>query len=106
LADDIENLCLNGLKTLSDKVAEELAGHSGQLYLNGIETLSDTAAEALAKHNGPIFLNGLSALSAKASRALIGHGGVKTNLDLENMCKVQDTKGDGDCKKTEVKSTE
>jgi hypothetical protein len=45
----------------------------------------------------------LSVLSVKASRSLIGRSAVKNKLDLEKMCNA---KGDGDGKKTEVKSKE
>lgn len=112
-----EPLCLNGLRTLTDKAAECLAEHTGPLFLNGIDTLSDTATEALAKHEGElslnrlttlsdavaeslarhkgqIFLNGMLMLSAKASSALMGHGRVATHLDLGQLCRVEEAKGD------------
>ena len=64
------SIYLDGLKTLSCKVAVVLAKHRGVggLNLNGIERIPEDIAEALAKHKNYISLNGLRSLSQKAPR--------------------------------------
>jgi hypothetical protein len=45
-------LILDGLKEISDVVAEELGNHFGSLELNGLRSLSVAAARALARGGG------------------------------------------------------
>lgn len=63
-------LLLDGVTTLSVKVAETLAKNADWLRLNGLTTLTPEVAEALAKHAGWLDLNGLKTLSVEAAEAL------------------------------------
>jgi hypothetical protein len=65
-----EYLSLNGLKSLTDEVAQALAGHvGGKLSLNGLTKVSDTAADALGRHKGRVSLD---SLSHALHRAMLG----------------------------------
>ena len=63
LAQVKDRLTLDGLTTLSDKVAAELCKHQGSLSLNSLSTLSDDVAAKLVAHNGDVFLEGLRELT-------------------------------------------
>ena len=68
-------LHLNGLKSLSNSIAEALAQHEGNLSLNGLTHLSDSVASALARQRGNLYLAGLICLSDAAAKALANHRG-------------------------------
>ncbi len=61
---------MRGLEAISDKVAESLSKHEGELGLTGLTKLSDAAAEALSKVQGDLCLDGLTELSDAAAEAL------------------------------------
>ncbi|MDF1862657.1 MAG: hypothetical protein P1U87_20740, partial [Verrucomicrobiales bacterium] len=79
-------LCLNGLRALSDAAAEALSKHEGYLFLNGVAELSDTGASFLAKSQGSLGLDGLTDLSDVAAEALAEHPGFILTLNgLESL---------------------
>jgi hypothetical protein len=50
-------LSLNGVKSLTPKVAENLANGGGRLTLKGLADLPDAAAKALSRFNGDLRLS-------------------------------------------------
>ncbi|MCE9534263.1 MAG: DUF1592 domain-containing protein, partial [Planctomycetes bacterium] len=80
-------LLLDGLKTLSPKVAMELAKHEGWLSLNGLTEISNEAAAALGQHKGCLHLNGLTNVSDEASKSIAGHRG---ELSLNGLTSISD----------------
>ena len=68
-------LHLDGLKSLSNSIAEALAQHEGDLSLNGLTHLTDSVASALARQRGNLYLAGLICLSDAAAKALANHRG-------------------------------
>jgi len=63
----------NQIRALTVAQAEALAQHLDDLSLDGLKSLSDEAAKALAQHQGHLHLVGLLTLSDEAARALIAH---------------------------------
>jgi hypothetical protein len=65
------NLMLDGLTTISDKALEFVASHSGgYLSLDGLTNLSDKALQILSLHKELLYLNGLTSMSDKAVSVL------------------------------------
>jgi hypothetical protein len=75
LGKQISRLCLADVCTLSDNAIESLSKNLGDLELNSLVTISDRAAVALAKHRGTLCLGGVSVLSDAASESLSEHEG-------------------------------
>jgi hypothetical protein len=78
-------LDLRNLKTLTPKAAMVLAkNHHGTLLLDGLESLSDKVAAALSWHDGGLSLRRVQRLSPKAAehlgtiRGFLSLGGLKT----------------------------
>lgn len=78
-------LDLRNLKTLTPKAAMVLAkNHHGTLLLDGLESLSDKVAAALSGHDGGLSLRRVQRLSPKAAehlatiRGFLSLGGLKT----------------------------
>ena len=57
---------LGGLTRLTDRQAEILARHEGDLSLTGLEHLGRRQAESLARHRGQVFLRTPSAFPPEA----------------------------------------
>jgi hypothetical protein len=71
LASTSLSLHLDGITELSPEVARVLATHQGPcLTMNGLGTISDATAREIAKHPGVLELDGLRSLSPAAARAL------------------------------------
>ncbi|NDD65877.1 MAG: hypothetical protein EBZ36_18155, partial [Acidobacteria bacterium] len=69
-------LSLNGLKAISDSVAEELGkGELDFLSLDGLESLSSIAASHLKRTCGVLSLDGVTSLSDEVARILKDHEG-------------------------------
>jgi hypothetical protein len=65
------SLHLDGITALSSEVAQALATHQGPcLRMNGLGTITDATAREIAKHPGTLELDGLRSLSPAAARAL------------------------------------
>jgi hypothetical protein len=78
-------LYLDGLRTLSVAIAEELAKTTAALHLNGVTSLGEAEARALAKHQGVLQLNGVTSLTDRAVEALAKHVGDLNLCGLETM---------------------
>ena len=63
-------LGLDGLTTLTPEVAAELAKHEGSLSLDGLTTLTPEVAAELAKNEDALFLDGLTTLTAEVAAEL------------------------------------
>ena len=69
-------LDLSGLETISNPVAQQLAGYPETLLLNGFKTASDSLLDVLSTHRGPcLSLSGLKAISVKGAASLALHQG-------------------------------
>ena len=66
-------LSLDGLTTLTPEVAAELAKLEGALSLDGLTTLTPEVAAELAKHEGSLFLFGLTTLTPEVAAELAKH---------------------------------
>ncbi len=77
-----KRICLDGLTTLTLGVAQSLAFFEGSLRLNGITELDQDALEALANHTGSLYLGGLRSLTTDAAEVLARHQG---NLCLSGI---------------------
>ncbi len=80
-------LLLDGLKSLSPEVAEELAQHEGWLSLNGLTGISDEVAAALGQHKRALHLDGLTKISAATAEALASH---RSELSLNGLTAISD----------------
>jgi len=79
-----ETIVLN-VVSISDKVAQELSKHNGDLWLRGITAISDSTAEALAKHRGKLGLSGLKSISPATARIFVKY---KTNVYLSGLASI------------------
>ena len=70
-----ESLSLDGLRSMSNELAEAFSGYDGTLSLDGVRELSKQAAGSLAKHVGSLSLRGLLTLTDEAAEALAIHDG-------------------------------
>jgi len=87
----VDYLSLNGLQMIDSEVAVGLAGFSGVLSLDGLKSICDDSARELAKQGGLKFdtersayglaLNGLTELSDKAAEELSTYKGRFLKLD-------------------------
>jgi hypothetical protein len=73
-------LILDGVASLSEKVAMALASHRGILSLAGLTELSDLAAEALVKHQGELRVE-LKNLSESAAAVLTHHPSLQATTE-------------------------
>jgi hypothetical protein len=79
------NLKLNGLKELTEASAQSLARFRGGIYLNGLTSISIKVAKALAKHkNHSLHLNCLTDLPEVTQIALSKHSGSLSLNGLTN----------------------
>lgn len=78
-------LLLDGLESLSDKVAAALSWHDGGLSLRRVQRLSPTAAEHLGTIRGFLSLGGLKTLTPRLAAVLAGFPG---NLMLDGLTKL------------------
>jgi hypothetical protein len=89
VASDRSWLQLSRVRVISDKAADALSKFQGDdLSLDGLLTLSDPAARDLAKCRGALSLNGLTAISDDAAVALAGHTG--DSLSLNGLTRLSD----------------
>jgi hypothetical protein len=75
-------LLLDGLESLSDKVAAALSGHDGGVSLRKVQRLSPAAAEHLVTTRGFLSLGGLKTLSPRLAAVLAE---VPGNLMLDGL---------------------
>jgi len=73
--DQEDGICLAGLRSLPDDVAEKLSKRGVALDLSGLQSLSDGAAAALSSHEGDLNLSGLKNLSQATVAAIAKHQG-------------------------------
>jgi hypothetical protein len=66
---------LDGLVSLSGRIAAHLAYHRGRLHLHAIAGLSDAVAEAFGRREGFLCLKHLETLTASHARLLATHKG-------------------------------
>ena len=78
-------LLLDGLESLSDKVAAALSWHDGGLSLRKVKRLSPTAAEHLASIRGFVSLGGLKTLTPRLATVLAEFPG---NLMLDGLTEL------------------
>jgi hypothetical protein len=82
------NLMLDGLTSISDKALESIASHSGgYLSLDGLTNLSDKALQILSQHKELLYLSGLTSLSDKAASILSKHKG---SLALDGLTELSE----------------
>ena len=62
-----EDIRLNNLSHLGDKVAEVFSKHRKKIYLNKVTSLNDACAASLSKHPGDVELRNLACLSDSQS---------------------------------------
>jgi hypothetical protein len=66
------HMSLGGLSNISDIAADVLANHKDQLELNGLASISDKVTLSLSRHGGDsLHLSGLLSLSAAAADAVV-----------------------------------
>jgi hypothetical protein len=85
------DLSLRGITSLSDTQAESLAKHSGSLHLDGLTSLSDAQAESLGKHSGGLYLTSLTSLSDAQAESLAKHSG---GLYLTSLTSLSDAQAE------------
>jgi hypothetical protein len=80
---------LNGLIELTESAAKSLAKFQGRIYLNGLTSISIKVANALAKHskNQPLHLDGITELPEATQIALGKHSG---SLSLNGLTDISD----------------
>jgi hypothetical protein len=82
------NLMLDGLTSISDKALEFIASHSGgYLSLDGLTNLSDKSLQILSQHKELLYLSGLTSLSDKAASILSKHKG---SLALDGLTELSE----------------
>lgn len=81
-------LLLDGLESLSDKVAAALSWHDGGLSLRKVQRLSPTAAEHLVSIRGFLSLGGLTTLTPQLATVLAQLPG---NLMLDGLTRLTPT---------------
>ena len=80
-----EDLCLDGLTSLSDVAAKSLSNHERDLSLNGLTSLSDMAAKRLSKSKGELRLNGLTKLSDAAAARIVEARSHNAFIDIADL---------------------
>ena len=74
-------LQLNRVLILTQQGAKAMAdNHKGVLCMDGIQSLSDEVAEVLARHQGHLYLRGLKDISLEASKQLAKHPNLHVHL--------------------------